>query len=483
MKSFFHFLTKEKSIYIILGIGLLLRLIFIFIGGKIYYGRPDFFIQRDTGDWFTAFINLCDHGIFTVNIGHEEGKFFRPPGYSFLFGFFYLITLKNYALAWKLLVIAQVIMDTASIYLVSKIAKYVVLNSTGDKKTTFGNLSALLYSIYPFVIVWVPVLYAETSSIFFLLLSIFYSLNSNSLRNVFLSGLFVGIATLIRLQCVFCIPFIAMTYFFSTKNNLKDKIRTMATFSIAVLISYGLWPARNIFLQHRILFSQDLEIGRQWSRDFMAFLDFAYSIRTDHTSLYWEIIDNKEVHWPKQAYLDPEDSILLDSVVKLCRTCGTGFESWKVGEGMHPYFMLAAPKCDSLIDKIFTSLYQKQKTKNALNYWVIVPMTNLEKCFFKFTLYGNKSPSVKLFSGILFIFRSVFVMLGLLGIYIAFKNNFLEKRFLLFVLSYVIVWYFYLSFFYRNMEIRYLLHTDILLLIPAAYVLLGLFAKKNPKEI
>jgi len=79
----------------------------------------------------------------------------------------------------------------------------------------------------------------------------------------------------------------------------------------------------------------------------------------------------------------------------------------------------------------------------------------------------------------LFIFRSLLLLLGLLGVYLSYKNNFIEKYFLLFVSGYMIIWYFYLSVFYRNMEMRYLLHTDLLMLIPGAYVFLLLIFKKN----
>ena len=297
MKSLTLFLSKEKSLAWIVILGVLLRLVFVFAGGRIYYGHADYFIQGDTSSWFQAFINLCEHGTFTVNETIEAGKFFRPPGYSFLFGIFYLITFKNYVLAWKLLVGAQVIMDVASIFLISRIANCVVQNSSPEKKNTFSNLSALLYATYPFVIVWAPVLYAETSSIFFILLSIYFAFQKLTLRSAFLSGLFGGIATLIRLQCAFCVLFITLVFFLSDEKAAREKMRHALVFGFAILLSYGLWPARNIFLQHRVLFSQDLNMGRHWSRDFMSFLDFTHSISTDHTPYYREILENKKVQF------------------------------------------------------------------------------------------------------------------------------------------------------------------------------------------
>ena len=137
LKSFTRFLTKEKSLAWIILFAAVLRLLFVFIGGKFYYGRPDYFIQGDTLSWFQAFINLIDHGIFTVDLNVETSKFFRPPGYSFLFGIFYLLTFKNIALAWKLLVAAQVIMDIASVLIVARISRSILKNSHPEKINFF----------------------------------------------------------------------------------------------------------------------------------------------------------------------------------------------------------------------------------------------------------------------------------------------------------------------------------------------------------
>jgi len=167
LKSFSRFLSKEKSLSWIILIAAVIRLLFVFIGGRFYYGHADYFIQGDTTSWFDAFINLVEHGTFTVNAKIENAKFFRPPGYSFLFGIFYLLSFKNYVLAWKLLVAAQVVMDSACVSLIAKISKSVMVNNTEERRNIFSSLSALLYALYPFAIVFMPLLQAESPSIFF----------------------------------------------------------------------------------------------------------------------------------------------------------------------------------------------------------------------------------------------------------------------------------------------------------------------------
>ena len=482
MKTFLAKIKSPEAFPYILALGIILRLLFVFVGGKIYYGKADFFTQGDTPSWFHSFENLANTGTYTVDPAVENGKFFRPPGYAFLFGIFYLITLKNYLLASKILVWVQVLMDIISIWLVQQIAFMAVKDKKGFNKVAFGNTAALLFAAYPFVIVWAPVLYAETSSLFFLLLSIYFSMKLLSGKNTFLSGVMGGIAALIRLQCIFALPLIGLTYLFSDEG-IKRKLRAIVLFGFGILITYGLWPARNYFIQHRLVFSQELNIGYFWADDYIAFMDYVYSVRTDHNPVYHQITLGEKVDWPASAYLNKNDSLLLDSVSHLCSTCGTGFSYFMVYDGVRQTPVGPAENCDSAIASIFYTLKEEQQKHNAFHYWITVPLGNLQKSLFKFSLYGNKSKIVKLLSSFLFVFRTFFIALGLFGIYLGLRNKFFEKRFAFFLLSYVVIWYFFLSFFYRNMEMRYLLHTDVLLLIPAAYVFVVLFAKKNPTAI
>jgi hypothetical protein len=462
-------------------IAAVLRLIFVFIGGRFYYGRPDYFIQGDTSAWFQAFFNLLDFGTFTVNPNVEASKFFRPPGYSFLFGIFYLITFKNYVLAWKLLVAMQVIMDIVSVFLIARITGAVMKNSSAEKRIFLSNFSALLYAIYPTAIVFMPLLQAETPSILFLLLGIWFAFRPRNIRNAFLSGAFAGIATLFRLQCAFSIPFILLAFLSrDAEGNLK-KMKHALLFCFAVALTYGLWPARNYLLHDRIVFSQDIHVGGHWSDDFIAFLDFTHSVSTDHTPYYWSILKDEKVNWPAEAYLDPGDSALLDSAVMLSRTCSNSFALWKSGEHLTKEVKQHDHPCDSAITTIYNSLTAKQKSRNAFHYWITIPLQNLEKCFFKFTLYGNKPWIVKISGRILFIIRSLLVLCGLIGIFLAYRKNLMNRKFLLLVFGYMMTWYLFISVVHRNIEMRYLLHTDVLLLIPAAFALMVLFFNKYLK--
>ena len=84
---------------------------------------------------------------------------------------------------------------------------------------------------------------------------------------------------------------------------------------------------------------------------------------------------------------------------------------------------------------------------------------------------------VKAVSTILFSYRTIFIFLGLAGIYINKKRQMISNSFLISILLYFILWYSVICFSYRNMEMRYLLMNDILLLIPAGITLIAILEK------
>ena len=119
---------KKNHLWIIILAGLFMRLFFYLLGAKVYYGKPDFTIQGDTLSWVTSIINLIEHGTYSVDLNESTGYFFRPPGYSFFIGLFYLLSGKNIDTAYKLIVCAQLIMDSISIWLIYKIVQHLFSN-------------------------------------------------------------------------------------------------------------------------------------------------------------------------------------------------------------------------------------------------------------------------------------------------------------------------------------------------------------------
>lgn len=455
---------RKHLLYIVLA-GLIIRIFFSLFGGEIYYGTRDFKIQGDTYGWIESIQNLIEHGEYTSDLTEPNAHFFRPPGYAFIMGIFYFLAGRNFTLGLELLSWFQIILDALNIYLVANIAYNISRNRQA------AVIAAILYACYPFIIVWTPVLYAESISVFLVTASIYFITAENvNNRHLIYSGIFTGLAVLTRLQCIFLLPPIVFLIFknLNTKGSWQFKL---LLFSAAFGLVYGTWPARNYLFQNRLLFSQDLRVGKHWSPDYLSFMDYIFTIKTDHQPQYQQIINNEVVEWPAISYSVPGDSALLAETINKCRTCGTGFSYFKYHAGLINSVIPKDSSCDRDIELNFKKLTQSQKAHNKLNSFLITPLGNLKKALFKFQLYGNKSPLVKLSAAILFISRTILIFLGLTIILLNYKRKYFNPDFGSAVLIYSLLWYLFLSFIYRNMEIRYLLQCDILLLIPSAFIL------------
>ena len=468
MKNF----ILKNHLALILVAGFFVRLMFYFFGAEIYYGTENFFARGDTDSWVECIINLIEHGTYSVDLTEPAGVFFKPPAYSFFIGIFYLISGKNIDVAYQMIIWAQIIMDTFSIWLIYKIVQRVFQNDL------WAAIVAILYTTYPFLIIWTPVIYAETTSIFFLLSGLWFFVNEKLKRNFFMSGLFIGIAALSRLQIIFFFPATLLVLLFHYRKNLNAAVKIILPFTLAFILSYGLWPIRNYILHDRLVFSQDLTAVGCWDKDYMGFMDYVFAVQTDHEPEYSQIVHGgKNVEWPHAAYIVPGDSEKLVLVSKMCHDCGYGFNVFMKNEGLRKKRMPIDSSCSLEIESLWNELKANQLKYNKANFYLWVPLSNLKKCFFKNGLYKPSSPVVAVVSSLLFGYRTAMILLGLLGLIFYWKVN--RKFPLLFklILSYFILWYFWNSFMYRNMEMRFLLHADILMLIPAAWMLVFLMEK------
>ncbi|MFN5795542.1 MAG: glycosyltransferase family 39 protein, partial [Bacteroidota bacterium] len=181
---------KKNKIFTVVLVGLAVRMLFYFFGAALYYGKENFFKGGDTNWWVDNIANLINYGVYTDELNTEYGYFTRLPGYSFFIGIFYLITGKNVFLAFKIIAWIQIILDSFAIYLVYKISFFTFKND----KTALVN--SIIYALYPFVFVWNVIVYAESLSVFLLLLSLFFLLRKKTTTNYILSGILLGIGIL-----------------------------------------------------------------------------------------------------------------------------------------------------------------------------------------------------------------------------------------------------------------------------------------------
>lgn len=466
---------NNRSIILVCLLGLLLRAFFFAVGASIYFGRENIFVDGDTAAWASSFQNLVDHGTYSVNLDSEYGYFGRMPGYSFFIGLFYLIT-GSWESAYPVIAVVQTLLDVAAIFICFKIGENIFGT---DSRAAY--VLAFLYGIYPFIIVWNPVVYSESISIFFMLVSVYYFVSPEKKYGYLLSGLFLALALLNRPQIALLFPVMAGWIVLTYRRQLRTMVTRAFQFTLLFAIVYGAWPLRNYVNHGKLVTTQDLRGFENWNVDVISFMQYIYSVKSEWEPQFTRILKNEPVTFPPDAYKVAGDSLQLAKAVEMSRTCGSGFSYWPAYSGNREQARQA--DCSAEIAAIFTKLRENQVKHNPMNFYVKVPLSNLKKSLFKFSLNDTGSAAKKAAS-LLFIFRTLLILAGAAGIILMLRNR---KPYAMVVAGYFILLYLALSAGtapqFRNIEMRYLLPADILLLIPAAYLFAGLLNRWKPGVI
>ncbi len=469
-------IRTNKKLMLTLSVGLVLRILFLVVGAKYYFGRDNIFVDGDTQVWAACIQNLIETGTYTMNPEHEYGFFGRTPGYSFFIGFFYLLTGKDWNAAYPIIAWTQVLLDVIAIYFVYKIG---IKLFRGDKK--HAVTPALIYAVYPFIIVWTPVVYSESLSIFFLILGLYFYISEEKKYNYIFAGTFISLSLLCRPQVLIMIPVMVIILIFQNRKNFRALFTKSLQFGISVLIFYGSWPIRNYVNYDKIILTQDLRGWNVADKDWIAFTQYLYSVKAEWQPQFDDLIHNRKVIFPKEAYINVEDSLKLEKAIYLAQNCGSSFSNWR-GYWKEP---ITRENCNEEIKQLFDELKEDQIATNPLNFYILVPLENLSKALFKYKLYDTKTVARKVGS-LLFVFRTFLILLGIVGILILFRKKEPLPIEILIVLLYFILLYFSLCFGtgpqFRNIEIRYFLPADVLLLLPASVTLKTLtdkFRKQN----
>lgn len=445
--------------------GLILRLAFMKWGAPLYYGTPDYATNGgDTWAWVSSMQNLVHTGTYTADPNYPDGKFFRPPGYALFLMVFYILSGFNLALSFKLAAFVQILLDTISIWLV-----YQIIRKT-SRNETLSAIGSFLYCFYPFALVWTSVLYPESPSLFFMLLSIYLIVKPVSARNYIISGLSLGFSVLLRVQIIFLLPAIAW-YLYKRHQSLRYLILKPAIcFFLAFGACYGSWPLRNLFYG-KFIPAQELVNDKHFSEDFVSYMFYIWSVKTDHRPQFDQIINGQQVQWPEASYLNPGDSATLAHLARLCDSCGRGFSHFQASTGLIKSPIIEDNECTRYIASEFKRLRSEQIRNNTFHFLIEVPLGNFKKAFFKSGLYDKKSWLVQIISSLLFSVRTLLIFTGLAGIWYNRKACLIDRDFCNLLLIYFIGWYVALCAGYRNIEMRYFLPTDVLLLIPAGLLI------------
>ncbi len=450
------FRSVTFKLLIVIFLGLVLRFIFTFFIARSYFGRENIYLDYDFWAWANSFENFIKYGTFTFDLNNPYGYFGRMPGYSMFIGIFYLIT-GNWQDALPVIGITQIFLDCLAIYLLFKIGQKIFKNDGTSLLISF------MYATYPFIIVWNPVAYSESASIFFILLFLFLFLKNTPLF-MFFAGAALSFAIQCRPQILILIP-LSFLWFYYFPGEKKYIIRKITFYLVAILLFYGSWPVRNYLLYNKIVLTQDIRAFKTAGDDWLSFCQYLYSVKTDFEPQFSQIIKNQKVEMPLIAYSVPGDSVKLEKALALSKECGSSFSHWR-GYWKKPF---DEPNCNREIAQLFDELRESQKKNNPFNYYISVPLQNLQKALFKFRL--NNATGIRNLASLLFIYRTFLIFIGITGlIWMYIRRN--NRPFVIFIFVYFVILYLLLCAGtgpqLRNIEMRYFLPADILLLIPAA---------------
>ena len=466
LQRFLNSFSNPPTAVLLFCVGLFLRVIYTcffshFFAENYLNTNSVLYDGKDFGAWLTAFKSLISNGNFTADANHPYGYFGRMPGYSFFIGFFYVIIGKAYYL--YVLVALQVLMDSLNIILLYHITKKIFPHSA------FIFVPALLYAIHPINIIWAPVLMSECLSLFLMIIGFYYLIVSSNKWNYAIAGSLFGFNILVRPQVavltlvIGCV--LLMRYLYLNRSTIL--LKQLLTFSVFVCLLYGTWPVRNYWLHDKILFSHDIRGMKAWSIDVYGYMWYNFSIQTNWDPQFSQIVKNQDFTINKQiAYAAPSDSIDLARAIYLSKNCGSGFSNW-------PNYWknsVTTNNCDTVIFNLFLKLRAHQIQYNGWHYWVTLPLKNLQKCFFKNDLTVPGKSLIYNIMPLAFLFRTIILILGLIGCVYLILQKRPYRYFFIICISFFISWYGSICFGpganMRNIEMRYLMQADNLLIIP-----------------
>jgi hypothetical protein len=431
----------------------------VLFGAQAYFGRANVHVDGDTAAWTVSFLNLLETGAYTANPEHPHGSFARMPAYSFVIGAFYLASGRDLATAYRALAWSQILVDSACVYIFFRMGL-----------TVFGALRpaivlGALYASYPFVIVWTPVVYSEALAVNTMIASVYIFAHRRRPLHAAASGGLLGVGVLLRPQLLVMAPLMALSIAY--RGNGRSGLRDAAAFVAGLALVYGPWPVRNYVQHGRLVLTQDISGFKNWAPDVLSFMQYIYSVKAEWEPQFTEIARNQVPRFPPEAYAVAGDGEKLERAVHLAQTCGSGFTRWKQSVRAP----LSGPNCDDEIAQLFGELRKSQYRNNPVNAYLKVPFKNLRKAIFKQTLNDTGSTARRLAS-YFFSYRTVLVLIGL-GAAITLLYRGTDATGVIWLsLTYALVWYVLLCAGtlpqLRNIEMRYLLPADILLLVPAA---------------
>jgi hypothetical protein len=463
-------LFKNKFLLAIVVIGLLVRIGFLLVGAKAYYGPLNVFTNGDSSSYMMSFKNLVEHGAYTFDFLEPEASFGRLPGYPFFYGVHYLIFGEQHAM--QAVACTQIFLDCVSIVLIFLITSKLVSESNYNAP----YVASSIYAIYPFIIVWTTIIGTELLATF-LILSWFYTLlsNSKSWSHYFLLGIEIALLFYVREFLGITLLITCLYFLFSKNEGWKQAIRACVLVGVGFGALYIWWPARNYIYQHRVVLVKPERAGfANYKVDMTSYLDWVHSWSNESTYWLQQALVNSHPNFPAAIFASPQEQEQAQFLVKQANECGSSFYLYKNLAKIH-YDDVQAMRnnkdytieCNAEIQQGFDRLRISFKQRHPIAYYMKVPLENLYKVVFKSGTQSSDGASKKgLILALVFGYRTLLLIIGIIGLIVYRRVKGVQPI--------IVFWTFmvvFLCWYFRQLEMRYLLQADVLLLIPASLII------------
>ena len=461
---------KDKTLWAILLLGFALRVMFLLVGAQLYYGPGQQYMTGDSTSYMMSFRNLLEHGSYTFDFLEPDASFGRLPGYPFFYGIHYLIFGSQHVV--QAVACTQTLLDCVSILLVFLITRKIM--APGYRVAPY--IAALLYAAYPFIIVWITVIGTEQFATF-LTLVWFYTLllNKRHWTHYCLLGIEIALLFYVREFLAVLLGITGLYLLFSNGATWRVGIRNCVLLGAGFLSLYIWWPTRNYVQHHRIVLVKPERAGfANYKDDMMGFLNWVHSWSNEST--YWlrQVLENPNPVFPEEIFASPQEKAQASALLKKAADCGSSFYIYKNATWL-PYTDVQAMRnnkdytveCNEEIARGFDQLRQSYRQRHPVAYYAKVPLENLYKVFFK-SSKQDVSGAVKkqVILSVVFGYRTLLLVLGLVGLLVFRRVPGLHP--IMMYWGFIVV---FLCWYYRQLEMRYLIQADVLLLVPAALLI------------
>lgn len=440
-------------------LGFLLRLAFVLKGATIYYGAGQENTNGDTASFTQSFLNLWHTGHYTLDPLLSEASFGRLPGYPFFYGIHYV--LSGPELANDAVIISQVLLDTSVVVLL-----YNTMRRWTDKMP--AQIVAFLYATYPFAILWITVIGSETLSVFCMVLWLnVITRPAGGRKHYWLIGLLAAVTFYVREYLGILLPISVLFVMVSGSGSRVIKWQRGVCVVLGFGMLYAWWPVRNYSNHGKIVLLKPASAGYVNQReDMQAYLDWLACWTNDNSSWMESMLGSQPYRYPSNIFSNPGEERRAYELTALASSCGSSFQVRRLNNLGHQGSLPYSAPCNARIAAGFDSLRRSFIRHNPFAYYTKVPSANLRKAFFKSATINQGDSYTQYLHRILFFYRSCLLLLAVAGLVV-----YRHKRCLWPVAAYAIFAYCYMSFVFRSLEMRYLLQADVLMLLPAAWLI------------